>query len=120
MILIFGGTTEGRRATEVLEEAGKPYCYSTKTGEQDISLHHGLRIDGAMDGEEMCAFCRKHQICLIVDAAHPFASKLHQTIARVGTLLQMPIIHSCVTCHYGRTEHQQIKVVGGKRYQSNL
>ena len=53
MILIFGGTTEGRRATEVLEEAGKPYCYSTKTGEQDISLHHGLRIDGAMDGEEM-------------------------------------------------------------------
>ena len=92
MILIFGGTTEGRRATEVLEEAGKPYCYSTKTGEQDISLHHGLRIDGAMDGEEMCAFCRKHQICLIVDAAHPFASKLHQTIARVGTLLQIPII----------------------------
>ena len=33
MILVFGGTTEGRKAAEVLEEAGKTYYYSTKTGE---------------------------------------------------------------------------------------
>ena len=32
MILVFGGTTEGRKAVEVLEEAGTPYYYSTKTG----------------------------------------------------------------------------------------
>ena len=35
MVLIFGGTTEGRKAAEVLEQAGKPYYYSTKTGEQE-------------------------------------------------------------------------------------
>ena len=35
MILVFGGTTEGRKAVEVLEEGGSPYYYSTKTGEQD-------------------------------------------------------------------------------------
>ena len=50
MILVFGGTTEGRKAAEVLEEAGKPYYYSTKTGEQHITLHHGFRMDGALDG----------------------------------------------------------------------
>ena len=92
MVLVFGGTTEGRKTVEVLEEAGKAYYYSTKTGEQDITLHHGQRIGGAMDAETMQAFCREHNICLMVDAAHPFASQLHQTIAQVSELLNIPAI----------------------------
>ena len=102
MILVFGGTTEGRRAAEVLEEAGSPYFYSTKTGEklrvgasagmQDLTLQHGQRIDGAMDAETMRVFCREHDIRLIVDAAHPFAAQLHQTIAAVASDRQIPVI----------------------------
>ena len=92
MILVFGGTTEGRKAVEVLEEGGSPYFYSTKTGEQDITLHHGQRIDGALDAEAMTAFCREHHIRLIVDAAHPFASQLHQTIAQVSEALNIQAI----------------------------
>ena len=92
MILVFGGTTEGRKAAEVLEEAGSPFFYSTKTGEQDISLHHGQSIDGAMDAEAMKAFVAEHDIRLIVDAAHPFASRLHQTIAAVASNKQIPVI----------------------------
>ncbi len=92
MILVFGGTTEGRKAVEVLEEAGASYYYSTKTGEQDITLHHGQRIDGALDEEAMLAFCREHSIKLIVDAAHPFASQLHHTIAQVSEQLNIPTI----------------------------
>ena len=94
MILVFGGTTEGRKAAEVLEESAqdKTYYYSTKTGEQDITLHHGQRIDGALDKEGMQAFCRTHGIRLIVDAAHPFASQLHQTIAQVSEELEIPVI----------------------------
>jgi len=92
MILVFGGTTEGRKAVEVLEEAGTTYFYSTKTGEQDITLHHGQRIDGALDEEAMLAFCREQAIRLIVDAAHPFASQLHQTIAQVSETLHIPAI----------------------------
>ncbi len=88
MILVFGGTTEGRKAVEVLEEAGTPYYYSTKTGEQNIVLHNGQRTDGAMDEEAMRLFCHKHDIRLIVDAAHPFASRLHETIAKTG----LPVI----------------------------
>ena len=92
MILVFGGTTEGRKAVEVLEEAGNAYYYSTKTGEQDITLHHGIRLDGALDAEAMQAFCREHDIRLMVDAAHPFASLLHQTIAQVSEALGIPTI----------------------------
>jgi cobalt-precorrin-5B (C1)-methyltransferase len=92
MILVFGGTTEGRKAVEVLEEGGNAYFYSTKTGEQDITLHHGQRIDGALDAEAMLAFCREQGIRLIIDAAHPFASQLHQTIAQVSETLNIPAI----------------------------
>ena len=92
MILVFGGTTEGRKAVEVLEESGNAYFYSTKTGEQDIALHHGTRIDGALDGEAMLSFCKEHNIKLIVDAAHPFASQLHHTIAKVSEKLKIPAI----------------------------
>ena len=92
MILVFGGTTEGRKAVEVLEEAGNTYYYSTKTGEQDITLHHGKRIDGALDEDAMLIFCREYGIRLIVDAAHPFASQLHETIGQVSESLNIPTI----------------------------
>ena len=84
MILVFGGTTEGRRAVEVLEEAGSPFFYSTKTGEQEVAMQHGQRIDGALDRAAIVAFCCEHDIRLIVDAAHPFASQLHGNIAEAG------------------------------------
>ena len=92
MILVFGGTTEGRKAAAVLEEGGSPYFYSTKTGEQDLTLHHGQRIDGALDAEAIQHFCREHDIRLMVDAAHPFAAQLHQTIAEVSDALKIPAI----------------------------
>ena len=92
MILVFGGTTEGRQAAQVLEEAGNTYYYSTKTGEQQLTLHHGVRVDGAMDAEAMTTFVSEHDIRLIVDAAHPFASQLHQTIASVASILTIPVI----------------------------
>ena len=92
MILVFGGTTEGRNAAQVLEEAATPYFYSTKTGEQNISLHHGQRIDGAMDAEAMLSFCIQHEIRLIVNAAHPFATQLHKIIAETAASIRIPVI----------------------------
>ena len=44
MILVFGGTTEGRKTIETLEEAGGTFYYSTKTGEQDVVLQHGVCV----------------------------------------------------------------------------
>ena len=71
MILILGGTTEGRKAVQVVESAGKPYYYSTVGNEQAIEAVHAIRLTGGMDEEEMAQFCREKKISLLVDAAHP-------------------------------------------------
>lgn len=92
MILIFGGTTEGRKAIKEIEEAGKPFYYSTKTGEQEVELCHGEAIFGAMTKEKMIEFCCSKNIRMLVDAAHPFASHLHQTVADVAACLDIPAI----------------------------
>lgn len=92
MILVFGGTTEGRKTVKELEEAGKTYYYSTKTGEQKVALCHGIAISGAMTQDKMATFCKEHDIRLIIDAAHPFAAHLHSTVAKVAESLNIPAI----------------------------
>lgn len=84
MILIFGGTTEGRLAVEVCEQAGKSFYYSTKSDLQQVELHHGVRLTGAMTVEEMQSFCHNNDIQCIIDAAHPFAENLHRAISETG------------------------------------
>ena len=91
MILIFGGTTEGRIAVDVCEQAGKPFYYSTKSGSQEVVLHYGKRLTGAMTAEDVRRFCREHDIRCIIDAAHPFAEMLHSTVAESG----MPVVRLC-------------------------
>lgn len=92
MILVFGGTTEGRKAVEVLEVAGKPFYYSTKTGAQSLVLYNGIAVDGAKDSDAMRQFCCDHDIRLLIDAAHPFAVRLHETVAEVAATLHLPVI----------------------------
>lgn len=92
MILILGGTTEGRIAAQTLEEAGKPFYYSTKGTEQEVALHNGIRRHGAMDAIDLAAFCREQDIRLLIDAAHPFARELHRTVEQVSTELDIPAI----------------------------
>lgn len=92
MILILGGTTEGRIAARTLEEAGEPFYYSTKGDEQEITMHHGIRLQGGMDELDMERCCREHNIRLLVDAAHPFAEQLHRTVETVSHTLDLPVI----------------------------
>lgn len=92
MILILGGTTEGRAAVRVADQPGTAYYYSTKGERQEIRCVHGTRLTGAMDEAAMTACCREHAIRLIVDAAHPFATGLRRTIAAVAGALQIPVV----------------------------
>lgn len=92
MIIIFGGTTEGRIAAKVLDEAGSPYYYSTRGNAQQIECKHGTRMTGGLDSNAMLEFCTTHDIRLIIDAAHPFASLLHSTVGAVSEQLDIPVI----------------------------
>lgn len=92
MILVYGGTTEGRAVCRVLDESGRNYYYSTKGDAQEIELVHGERITGAMTSEMMKRFITEHDIRLVVDAAHPFAAVLHRTIGEVTAELNIPVV----------------------------
>ena len=92
MILIFGGTTEGRIVSSILDESGKEYFYSTKGAFQEIDLVHGERVSGAMTHSVMRDFIREKEISLVIDAAHPFAAILHKTIGEVTAELSIPVI----------------------------
>jgi len=92
MILVFGGTTEGRKAVETLEEAGSLYYYSTRSDGQQVELLNGIRLEGELDVPKMIAVCREHDIRLIIDAAHPFAEELHRNLLFLAKHIGAPII----------------------------
>lgn len=92
MILILGGTTEGRLAVKVADEAGKPFYYSTKGDMQLIESRNGIHLTGAMDVQSMMEFCKSHGIRCIIDAAHPFAVNLHDTAGMVSQEIGIPVI----------------------------
>jgi cobalt-precorrin-5B (C1)-methyltransferase len=92
MILILGGTTEGRMAVKVADEAGRRFWYSTRGDLQQVDSHNGEHVTGAMDTDAMTEFCREHKIKLIVDAAHPFAVRLHNTVSEVSRALSIPVV----------------------------
>ncbi len=88
MILIFGGTTEGRMAAEVCDLAGKAFWYSTKGQGGGVLMKHGTHLCCAMDEEEIRRFCTDKGVRCIVNAAHPFAVGLHNAIAS----LDIPVV----------------------------
>lgn len=90
MILIFGGTTEGKKIAELFDIIGQNYIYSTKTdAHKNIK---GKRIFGEMDSRRMESFCTENNIRLIINAAHPFAVNLHENIYNVASKLNIDII----------------------------
>ncbi len=92
MILVFGGTTEGRIVVETLDEGTGKYFYSTRGDYQNIECAHGEHIHGVMTESVMVDFCQSNAIRLIIDAAHPFAYSLHSTIDKVSHQLSIPVI----------------------------
>ncbi|WP_298612691.1 cobalt-precorrin-5B (C(1))-methyltransferase CbiD [uncultured Odoribacter sp.] len=92
MILVFGGTTEGRIVLQLLDGAGKKYYYSTKGERQRVESHSAERLTGGMDATGIVSFCREKGIGLLVDAAHPFAVQLRENIRQAAMELDIPVI----------------------------
>lgn len=92
MILLFGGTTEGRMAAELLGESGKEFVYSTRTLTNAPCVAGLNAVCGAMDAARIIEFCKAENIRLIIDAAHPFAAELHKNIAVAAAELLLPVV----------------------------
>lgn len=92
MILILGGTTEGRLAVQVVDQSNQPFYYSTKGTDQHVVSSSGIPIRGGMDATQMKTFCEQHNIRLLIDAAHPFAVHLHQVVSETAQALFIPVV----------------------------
>ncbi|WP_281989599.1 precorrin-6A/cobalt-precorrin-6A reductase [Aquimarina aggregata] len=88
MILVFGGTTEGKQVAKILDKLDLSYYYSTKT--QVDYTGQGTPIFGEMTSTLLESFCLTNNITIIINASHPFAIQLHQTIAKLS--LPIPLI----------------------------
>ena len=104
-IVIFAGTTEGRRLSEILTEAGMAHtvCVATEYGEivmQEqmemtetaqaggrplVNLHRGR-----MDREQMQIFLRDGGFEIVVDATHPYARVVTENLRGAVDTLHSP------------------------------
>lgn len=91
-ILVCGGTTEGRLAIQALDQAGGRVIYSTRGVGQEVAGSSVVRRSGALDLDAMIALCRDGHVGLIVDAAHPFAVRLHDTVVQAAAALGIPAV----------------------------
>ena len=82
-ILIFAGTTEGRKLSEYLAEAGVNHtiCVATEYGEIVLRQHPLVKVhQGRMNQEQIEKFLSNGKVDVVVDATHPFAKEITYNI----------------------------------------
>lgn len=83
-VLIFAGTTEGRKLAEYLARSGVSVCASTATeyGKSLLPVEEkNLTVSyGRMDIENMCGYIAEMKPDYVIDATHPYAQEVTANI----------------------------------------
>ncbi len=82
-ILIFAGTTEGRKLSEYLIRAKVSHtiCVATEYGEIVLTAHPLVKVhQGRMNEEEIEVFLKKGNFVAVIDATHPYAQNITHNI----------------------------------------
>lgn len=82
-LLIFAGTTEGRKLSEYLADAGIGHtiCVATQYGEIVLKSHPAVKVrQGRMEREEIRELIRQGDYLAVVDATHPYAEVITRNI----------------------------------------
>ena len=82
-ILIFAGTTEGRKLSERLSEAEIAHhvCVATEYGEIVMKESPFVVVRrGRMDRDEMSCYIKNESFDVVVDATHPYAAEATENI----------------------------------------
>lgn len=82
-ILIFAGTTEGRKLSEYLAEAeiNHTVCVATEYGAIVLRQHPLIKVhQGRMNQEQIAEFISNGKFDVVVDATHPFAKEITYNI----------------------------------------
>lgn len=94
-IVIFAGTTEGRLLAERFASSGVEVtaCVATEYGEKLMRSQSCLQVhSGRMDAEEMADFLQQKMPHLVVDATHPYAQVVSETVKTVCKELHMEYV----------------------------
>jgi len=86
-VLLFAGTTEGRHIAEALRDQPVSLTVSVATeyGETLIEPSENVRVlHGRKNADEIEALIRETQAVLLIDATHPYAQAVTQTLKAVS------------------------------------
>ena len=92
MVLVFGGTTEGKQVAAALGDTGYTFWYSNKTQVAVALPPNGRYRWGAFTVAALVEFCQQQRVGCIVHASHPFAEQLHATVAAASQQLGVPVL----------------------------
>lgn len=84
-VLIFAGTTEGRRLTEYLARRGVSVytCVATQYGKSLVPDRENVTVSSrCMEWEEMCTLIQIFGPDCVIDATHPFAVEVTANIRK--------------------------------------
>lgn len=94
-ILIFAGTTEGRRLSECLTAAGVAHvvCVATEYGEIVLKEHPLAKVHrGRMNQEEIRQYIGDGEFAAVVDATHPYAVAVTENIKAAMKNFDIPYL----------------------------
>lgn len=83
VVMIFAGTTEGRKLAEYVSEKGFDCYVSTATEYGGELLEHlsGIHVlSGRMDEQQIREFIQEKNVDIVIDATHPFATAVSEHI----------------------------------------
>ena len=107
-IVLFGGTSEGRKLAELCRELEIPtvVCVATNYGEALLDEGGSLKVHtGRLNKDGMVALIQEEAPRLVLDATHPYADIVSETIvsacrecgARYGRLQREAAVHEGLT-----------------------
>ena len=101
-ILLFGGTSDGRRLSKELADRGAKVtvCVATAYGGEEQGEHDGIRVlTGRKSADEMAALLPEYSLC--IDATLPYAVEASENIraacARTGVPYRRLLREACET-----------------------
>jgi len=92
MILLLGGTLEGRQLANLLRENGFDFLISTVSdygGQLAQEISSRVQVQ-ALDQDDLTKLCIKMNIAQIIDATHPFAINISQNAIKTANKLGIP------------------------------
>ena len=94
-LLIFAGTTEGRRLSECLAASGiyHTICVPTEYGEIVLKENLFMTVHrGRMDGDQIKEFIQNGKFKAVVDATHPYADIVTENIKTAMEGMNIPYL----------------------------